>query len=538
MIEPHSICEVFDEACQKYSDLPAFTCMGKTLSFADVNRLSLQFASYLQHCSHLQPGDRIAIQMPNILQYPIALFGALKAGLIVVNTNPLYTEREIEHQLIDSGAKALVVLANTAEAASHVVEKTQVESVIITEAADLHDSPKRHLINFAAKYVKKMVPKLKFKNQIGFRQALKLGAKQSYDKVDVKPTDLAVLQYTGGTTGRAKAAMLSHRNLVANKEQVSQHMDDIMKEGEEVFVAPLPLYHIYAFNFHCLSLFSRGARNILIPNPRDIPGFVAALKNEQITGFVGLDTLFKALCHNEDFKRLDFSQLRTTSSGGMALTSDTGKLWTKVTGCVVNEGYGLTETSPVVCASHADDIRSGTVGLPVPDTEVKTVDDEGNTTDVGVPGELCIRGPQVMEGYWQRPEETAKVMTEDGWFLTGDIATIDEEGFIRIVDRKKDMIVVSGFNVYPNEVEDIVVSHPKVLEAAVVGVPDEKSGEAIKLFVVASDPSVTADEIIEHCRESLTAYKVPRKIEFCNELPKSNVGKVLRKELRNQENQQ
>ncbi|WP_317929236.1 AMP-binding protein [Halioxenophilus sp. WMMB6] len=532
MSEPTTLCELFDLACSEFGQMPAFTCMGQTLSYDDIHHLSLEFASYLQHHTSLKPGDRIAVQMPNLLQYPVVVFGALKAGLVVVNTNPLYTEREIEHQLNDAGAKAIVLLANIGAAADHILANTSIELAIVTEVADLHPPLKSQLINFAAKYLKRLVPKLHFPKQITLKQALKLGAKQALHPVAVKPEHIAVLQYTGGTTGVAKGAMLSHRNLASNRAQIVEHLADVMIWGEEVYVAPLPLYHIYAFNFHCLSLFSRGARNILIPNPRDIPAFVKALKHESITGFVGLDTLFKSLCHNDAFCQLDFSRLRTTSSGGMALTRDTAELWHKVTGCMANEGYGLTETSPVVSANLARDIRPGTVGLPLPHTEIKTIDDQGSPTAVGEPGELCVRGPQVMEGYWQRPDETAKVLQPDGWFHTGDIATIDAEGYIRIVDRKKDMIVVSGFNVYPNEVEEVVVSHPKVREAAVIGVPDEKSGEAVKVYVVAKDSSLTKKELIAYCREQLTAYKIPRIVEFCTELPKSNVGKVLRKELR------
>ena len=534
MTQAVTLSDFFDESCSKYSQLPAFTCMGQTLTFAEVHQYATQFASYLQNHTSLEAGDRIAIQMPNLLQYPIAVYGALKAGLVVVNTNPLYTDREIKHQLNDSGAKALLVLANIAKEASEVIKDTPVETVIVTEVADLHPFIKRHLINFVVKRVKKMVPKVDFDQPVAFTEAMSLGAQSSLKPVTAKPEDVAILQYTGGTTGVAKGAMLSHRNLMANQRQMVAHLEECMVEGKEIYVAPLPLYHIYAFNFHCVSLFGRGARNILIPNPRDLPALVGAIKNEPITGFVGLDTLFKALCNNDAFAQLDFSKLRTTSSGGMALTSDTAELWKSVTGVVPNEGYGLTETSPVVSANRADDIQPGTVGVPLPGTEVKTVDENGKTTAVGEPGELLVRGPQVMEGYWQRPDETAKAIDQEGWFATGDIATIDKAGYIRIVDRKKDMILVSGFNVYPAEVEDVVVSHPKVLEAAVIGILDAKSGEAVKVFVVKKDESLTDKEIIEYARDNLTAYKVPKKVEFCEDLPKSNVGKVLRKELRSQ----
>jgi len=535
MTEPANLCELFDQVCKEFDNQNAFTCLGHSLTFKQIHAYATDFASFLQNHTSLQPGDRIAIQMPNLLQYPIAVYGALKAGLTVVNTNPLYTDREIKHQMRDSGAKALLVLANVAKEASEVIRDTPVETVIVTEIADLHPFLKKTVINFAVKYIKNMIPELNFDNPVSFTDALKLGAGSPLKPVAVAAEDVAILQYTGGTTGVAKGAMLSHRNLMANRSQIVEHLHDAMVVGNEIYVAPLPLYHIYAFNFHCISLFSRGARNILIPNPRDIPSLIKAIKGEPFTGFVGLDTLFRALCNNEDFKRIDFSHLRTTSSGGMALNRDTAELWHSVTGVTPNEGYGLTETSPVVSGSYCKDIHSGTVGLPLPRTEVKTVDESGQETPRGEPGELLVRGPQVMEGYWQRPEDTAKSISADGWLATGDIATIDDEGYIRIVDRKKDMILVSGFNVYPAEVEDVIVSHPKVQEAAVIGVPDAKSGEAVKVFVVAKDNSLTEQELIKYARENLTAYKVPRKVEFCKDLPKSNVGKVLRKELRKSE---
>ncbi|BFM07484.1 AMP-binding protein [Halioxenophilus aromaticivorans] len=534
MAKAVNLCDLFDQTCKKYSQLPAFTCMGQTLTFAEVDTYTTQFASYLQNHTNLKPGDRIAIQMPNLLQYPIAVYGALKAGLIVVNTNPLYTDREIKHQLNDSGAKALLVLANIAKEANEVVKDTPVETVIVTEVADLHPFLKRHLLNFVVKRIKKMVPEVNFENRVSFTDALKLGAASTFKPGVTNPEDIAILQYTGGTTGVAKGAMLSHRNLIANRGQIVDHLEEVMKEGEEIYIAPLPLYHIYAFNFHCVSLFSRGSLNILIPNPRDLPALLGAIKKVRFTGFVGLDTLFKALCNNEQFKSLDFSALRTTSSGGMALTRDTAELWQKITGVTPNEGYGLTETSPVVSANYANAIKPGTVGVALPHTEVKTVDENGQATAIDEPGELLVRGPQVMEGYWQRPEETAKNIDAEGWFATGDIATIDEAGYIRIVDRKKDMILVSGFNVYPAEVEDVIVSHPKVLEAAVIGVPDARSGEAVKVFVVKKDATLTDKDVISYARDNLTAYKVPKKVEFCEDLPKSNVGKVLRKELRSQ----
>ncbi|GLS27510.1 AMP-binding protein [Marinibactrum halimedae] len=527
-----SVVDVFNETNQKYQNNPAFTCMGRTLSFKDIDALSAKFASYLQNHTSLEPGDRIAVQLPNLLQYPVVVFGAMRAGMTIVNTNPLYTPRELEHQLKDSGAKALVVLSNIATAAAEVISKTPVKHVIVTNIADLHTPVKRLLINSVVKYVKKMVPEFSFPNQIAFTKAIKLGEQKAYQPVTVNHEDIAVLQYTGGTTGVAKGAMLLHSNLVANMEQVREHLGDAFREAEELYVCPLPLYHIYAFTIHCMCLYSRGNESLLIPNPRDIPAFVKELKGKSITGFVGLNTLFNALCHNEDFKQLDFSSLRTTSSGGMALTNEVATRWEKVAGIRPAEGYGLTETSPVVCANKPSEICPGSVGTPVPGTEIKTIDENGAETELGAPGELCVRGPQVMKGYWKRPEATAEVIDEQGWFKTGDVATIDEKHFVRIVDRKKDMIIVSGFNVYPNEVEDVISSHPKVLEAAAIGVPDAKSGEAVKVFVVKEEDSLTDKDVIDYCRERLTAYKVPRMIEFRDDLPKSNVGKVLRKELR------
>ncbi|WP_323843894.1 AMP-binding protein [Microbulbifer magnicolonia] len=530
-----SILDVFTNACAKFGDRPAFTCLGQTLSIADIDRLSARFASYLQNHTGLQPGDRIAVQLPNVLQYPVVVFGALRAGLVVVNTNPLYTHRELKHQLNDSGAKALVVLANIADTASAVVPETGVEKVIVSEIADLHSPVKRMLINSVAKYIKKMVPEFSFANQVNFRDAMSLGGKQPHQDVQRAPEDVAVLQYTGGTTGVAKGAMLTNRNLVANMEQVREALGDSMKEGEELYVAPLPLYHIYAFTIHCMCLFATGSHSLLIPNPRDIPAFVKTLKGVRFTGFAGLNTLFNGLMRNPEFAELDFSKLHTTASGGMALTRDTAKRWEEMTGCVVTEGYGMTETSPVVSFNPADAVQLGTVGVPVPATEVKVIDENGNDLPNNSPGELCVRGPQVMKGYWQRPEATAETVDSEGWLRTGDMAVIQDDGYIKIVDRKKDMIIVSGFNVYPNEIEDVISAHDKVAEAAAIGIPDEKSGEQVKLFVVKADPSLTVEEVVAYCRENMTAYKVPKQVEFRDDLPKTNVGKILRRELRDEE---
>ena len=531
-----SMVDVFDQAVNKYADRPAFSAVGATLTYRDLDTQSRNFAAWLQNKTDLKPGDRIAVQMPNVSQYPVVVFGAMRAGLIVVNTNPLYTTREMEHQFNDSGAKALVVLANMAHNAEKVLPHTGIEHVIVTEIADMHSPLKRTLMNAAVKHLKKMVPAFSLPQAHKLPAVLSAGAREKFSPVECKKDDIAVLQYTGGTTGVAKGAMLTHGNLVANLLQARPMMEDSVEEGTEVVIAPLPLYHIYSFTLNCGIMLEAGAHNVLIPNPRDIPGFVKELKNYRFTAFLGLNTLFVALCNNEEFKALDFSALKLTSSGGMALTSDTAKMWQRVTGCEISEGYGMTETSPVVTFNPNSAIQLGTIGLPIPGTEIKTIDDDGNETPLGEPGELCVKGPQVMRGYWQRPEDTQKSFTDDGFLQTGDIALIQEDGYIRIVDRKKDMIIVSGFNVYPNEIEDVVSGHPKVVECAAVGVPDDKSGEAVKVYLVAAAEGVTENELKEFCRERLTAYKVPKSFVFRDELPKTNVGKILRRELRDEAN--
>lgn len=534
-VKSSTIPDVFLQAFKQFRYRPAFTCLGKTLTYGEIDEYSAQFARFLQNHTSLKPGDRVAVQLANLLQYPVAMFGILRAGMILVNTNPLYTERELEHQLNDAGARMLVVMSNVAHTAAAVIKNTPVEYVVVTDIADLHGFPKGPLINFAARYIKKMVPPFSFSGQIAFNQALKLGRSGELKPVAVTPEDIAVLQYTGGTTGVAKGTMLTHSNIVANMRQVDDRIGGSNVPGHEIYVAPLPLYHVYAFTIHCMMLVFKGAHNILIPNPRDLDSLVKALKPYQITGFVGLTTLFNGLCHHEGFKTLDFSKLKITSSGGMALTTGVAQMWQEVTGCQISEGYGLTETSPVVAANPPEAIRAGTVGTAVVETEVKVVDESGQSRPAGEAGELLVRGPQVMKGYWQRPEETAAVLSPDGWFDTGDIAVISEDGYIKIVDRKKDMIIVSGFNVYPNEVEDEACKHPGIREAAAIGVPNEKSGEAVKLFVVRKDPSLTEEDVIAFCRTKLTGYKVPRLIEFRDDLPKSNVGKILRRELKDQE---
>lgn len=528
-----TLAEVFADSCKQFADKKAFSCMGQSLTYADLDRLSGQFAAYLQQCTALKPGDRIAVQLPNVLQYPVVIFGALRAGLVVVNTNPLYTAHEIKHQLNDSGAKALVVLANIAKNAASIIKETRVEQVIVTELADLHPFFKRTLINTVVKHVKKMVPSFSFPQQISFNKALACAA-LPWSPVLQSPDDVAVLQYTGGTTGVAKGAMLTHRNLVANMVQLNERMKDIFRPAQELYIAPLPLYHIYSFTIHCTSAVVLGNHSLLIPNPRDIPAFVKTLQGVPFTFFVGLNTLFNALMRNPDFCNMDFSHLRLTCSGGMALTAETTKHWLELTKAPISEGYGLTETSPVVSNNPVDNAQMGTVGLPLPDTECKVIDDDNVTLPIGEAGELCVRGPQVMKGYWQRPEATAEVLDAAGWFKTGDIAIIQADGFIKIVDRKKDMINVSGFKVFPNEVEDVLSSHPDVIEAAVVGVPDGDGSEIVKAFIVSANDSLTVEELRKFAKQSLTAYKVPHQIEFRKELPKTNVGKILRRELRDQ----
>ncbi|UDM05985.1 AMP-binding protein [Halomonas sp. NyZ770] len=530
-----SVTDVFHSAVKRFAQKPAFTCMGKTLSFADLDRLSADFAAWLQHETDLEPGDRIAIQLPNVLQFPVAVFGALRAGLVVVNTNPLYTEREMAHQFKDSNAKAILILANMADKLEKVLDKTDIKHVLVTQLGDLHDVPKRWLINAVVKHVKKMVPAYSLPSAVGFRDALKKGASLTHRPVDRTQEDLASLQYTGGTTGMPKGAMLTHRNLVANMLQARSAIGEHLTDGEELVIAPLPVYHIYTFTVNCLFLMETGNHSLLITNPRDLPAFVKELKGLPFTGFIGLNTLFNALCNRDDFRQLDFSKLKLTISGGMALTKAAAQRWEETTGCPIAEGYGLTETSPIVSFNPNDAIQLGTIGKPVAGTAVKVVDSEGNDVPFGEPGELCVQGPQVMKGYWQREDETRNSIDEQGWFHTGDIAILQDDGYIKIVDRKKDMILVSGFNVYPNEVEDVVAAHPDVLEVAAVGVADENAGEAIKLFVVSKNSQLDAETLRAWCKKELTAYKVPKYVEFRDELPKTNVGKVLRRQLRDQE---
>ncbi|MGH8354627.1 MAG: long-chain-fatty-acid--CoA ligase FadD1 [Pseudomonas sp.] len=531
-----NIQAVLKQSCQRFADKPAFSNLGKTLSYGELYRLSGAFAAYLQQHTDLQPGDRIAVQLPNVLQYPVVVFGAMRAGLVVVNTNPLYTAREMEHQFNDSGAKALVCLANMAHLAEAVLPKTGIKHVVVTEVGDLLPPLKRLLVNGVLKYVKKMVPAYHLPHAVMLNQALARGRGQPVKDASPASGEVAVLQYTGGTTGVAKGAMLTHRNLIANMLQAKGLMGVNLDEGCEILITPLPLYHIYAFTFHCMAMMLIGNHNILITNPRDLPAMVKELAQWKFTGFVGLNTLFVALCNNEDFRKLDFSALKLTLSGGMALQLAAAERWKAVTGCPICEGYGMTETSPVVSVNPLSSIQIGTIGIPLPSTLCKVIDDEGQDLPIGAVGELCVQGPQVMKGYWQRQEATDEILDQDGWLKTGDIAVIQDDGYMRIVDRKKDMILVSGFNVYPNELEDVLVGLPGVLQCAAIGIPDEKSGEAIKLFVVAK-PGVTLgkDQVMEHMRANVTGYKVPKAVEFRDALPTTNVGKILRRELRDEE---
>ncbi len=528
-----SIVAVLSSACERFNDRPAFANMGKVLKYSDIDRLSIQFANYLLHELKLKKGDRVALMMPNILQYPVAIFGVLRAGLTVVNTNPMYTGRELKHQLKDSGARAIVVMEMFAHTVAEIVAETQVEQVITTGLGDLLGFPKGPLTNFVLKHVKKIIPDYRIPGAIGYNQALALGARHQLPKIDIRPEDIAFLQYTGGTTGVAKGAMLTHRNLVANMQQSSAWIGTNAQPGQEIIITALPLYHIFALLSNCLVFMKFGGLNYLITNPRDMKGFVAELKKSRFTAITGVNTLFNGLLNTPGFSDIDFSTLTLTLGGGMAVQRAVAERWKKVTGVTLVEAYGLTETSPACCMNPLDlaDYNSA-IGLPIPSTDCCVKDEQGRILAQGEIGELCARGPQVMLGYWQLPEETAKVIDADGWLHTGDMAKMDANGFFYIVDRKKDMILVSGFNVYPNEIEDVIATMPEVLEVAAVGIPDEKSGEAVKVVIVKKDQALTADKVKAFCRENLTGYKLPKIIEFRTELPKSNVGKILRRELR------
>ncbi|MGN6740274.1 AMP-binding protein [Dyella sp.] len=530
-----SVVAVLEEAFERFKDRPAFASFGKKLSYGEIDAMSARFAGYLAGELKLVKGDRIAIMMPNVLQYPVALFGALRAGLVVVNTNPLYTARELKHQLEDSGAKAIVVLDNFAATVQQVVAETHVQHIVTTGVGDLLGGLKGMLVNTVAKHVKKMVPAFHLPQAVRFADALDRGARHALPKVMLGHQDLAFLQYTGGTTGVAKGAMLSHGNMVANMLQAGVWIGQNAKSGEEVIITALPLYHIFSLTANCFVFTRLGGLSWLITNPRDMPGFVKELAKSNFTAMTGVNTLFNGLLNTPGFAELDFSRLHLSLGGGMAVQRAVADRWKKVTGCTLAEAYGLTETAPAVCINPLDlKEYNGSIGLPIPSTDVAIWSEENQPLQLGEVGELMVRGPQVMQGYWQRPDETAKVLTTDGWLHTGDIARMDPNGYVYIVDRKKDMILVSGFNVYPNEVEDIVMQHPGVSEVAAVGVPDEHSGEVVKIFVVRKNPALTEEELKEFCRENLTGYKRPKFIEFRSDLPKTNVGKILRRELRDE----
>lgn len=531
-----SLVDMFEVAIKRHPDIPAYINMGKVLTFRKLEERSRSFAAYLQNELRLEKGDRIALMMPNLLQYPIALFGALRAGLTVVNVNPLYTPRELEHQLNDSGAKAIVIVSNFAATLEKIVFNTDVKHVILTRMGDQLSFGKRTLVNFVVKYIKKLVPKYKLPHAVSFREALSIGKQRQYVKPIIESQDLAFLQYTGGTTGVAKGAMLSHANMIANVLQAKWVAEPLLqKSRERVAVIPLPLYHIFALSANALLFIELGITGLLITNPRDIPSFVKELRKYRFVALTGVNTLFNALLNNEHFKDLDFSALRLSVGGGAAVQGAVAKRWFETTGCHIIEGYGMTECSPLIAASRYDFTEhTGSIGIPMPNTDIRIVDDAGNDVPMGERGELWVKGPQVMQGYWNRAEDTAEVLNE-GWMATGDIVVMGDDLNLRIVDRKKDMILVSGFNVYPNEIEEIVAHNPKVNEVVAIGVPHPISGETIKIFVTKKDESLTREELRNYCRQYLTGYKIPKDIEFRDELPKTNVGKILRRVLRDEE---
>lgn len=534
--EYNSLVEVLEESFKKYESLESFYCMGKCFTYGELDLLSRKFAAYLQHDLGLKKGDRVALMMPNILQYPIALFGILRAGLTAVNVNPLYTARELEHQLNDAECETIIIFENSCKTLQEVVKNTPVKNILVTGIGDLLGFPKSMIVNFVIKHVKKMIPAYSLPNAKDFKTVLFDSSAENYVRPDMTLEDIGFLQYTGGTTGVSKGAILTHGNIVANIVQARAWIRKYLKEGEECIITPLPLYHIFSLTANCMIFATMGAKNILITNPRDMPGFIKELKKHKFTAFTGVNTLFNGLLNNPEFKDVDFSYLKLTLGGGMAVQRSVAERWKEVTGVPLIEAYGLTETSPAACINPMDlKAYNGKIGVPISSTDMVILDDDGNELPTGEAGEIAIKGPQVMKGYWKRPEETDKVMTKNGYFKTGDIGFMDEKGYFQIVDRKKDMILVSGFNVYPNEVEEVVVSHPKVFEAAAIGVPDECSGEIVKIFVVKKEADLTEEELKAYCREHLTGYKVPKLYEFRDELPKTNVGKILRKDLRNEE---
>jgi len=530
-----SVRELIEHSFSRFPDNSAYTSMGRTLSYADLNHLSMQFACYLQQTIGLTRGERVAIMLPNVLQYPVTLCGIFRAGLVAVNVNPLYTARELKHQLKDSGARCIVILENFAHVLEEVIADTEIDYVVTTGVGDLLGWPKSALTNFVLRHVKKQVPAYHLAKSVSFKGALRAGAKKSLQSVDIGFADIAFLQYTGGTTGVSKGAMLSHRNMVYNVQQTTVWQGDAYKGVEPIVaITALPLYHIFSLQGNCLTVMAQGGQNILIANPRDFEGFAKEIASHKFSLFTGVNTMFSALMNTPGFEDIDFSDLRVCIGGGTAVQPAVAKDWKKATGTTILQGYGLTETSPAAIVCRIDSEFSGTIGLPIPSTEVMITGDDGNELPTGQIGEICIKGPQVMEGYWQRPAETAEVMFPGGWLRTGDIGRMDDEGYFYIEDRKKDMILVSGFNVYPNEIENVIVELDGVLEAAAIGIPDERSGEVVKVFVVRKNENLSEQDIIDHCRENLTGYKRPKLIEFRDELPKTNIGKILRRALRDE----
>ncbi|MAV30413.1 MAG: long-chain-fatty-acid--CoA ligase [Cycloclasticus sp.] len=528
-----SVVEIFEQSVKEFANRPAFSNLGTSLTYSQFNEATKAVAAYLQKTLNLKKGDRIAIMMPNLLQNPVSIFGSLRAGLTVVNTNPLYTARELRHQLIDSGATTIIVLENYAQTVQEIVADTDVKHIIITKMGDMLNFPKSLLINLAVKYIKKIVPAFSLPGAISFQTVVSEGSKQDLGPVHLTHNDLAFIQYTGGTTGLAKGAMLSHKNMVANMLQASEWIKNDIKPGQETIITALPLYHIFSLTANCMVFIEAGGHNVLITNPRDFKGFVKELSKTSFTVITGVNTLFNALINTKGFHDIDFSNLKITLGGGMSVQAAVAAQWQQITGCALVEAFGLTETSPAVCINPLN-IKNynGSIGLPIPSTYCKLIDSEGNDIINNEAGELCVKGPQVMQGYWKRPEETACALSKDGWLKTGDMAKMDGHGFFYIVDRLKEMILVSGFNVFPNEIENVIVDHPGVLECGVIGIPDEQRGEAIKAFVVKKDISLTEAELIAHCKKNLTPYKIPSSITFIQSLPKTNIGKVLRRALK------
>lgn len=532
--EYSSVADIFDKSVAQYSSLPAFSNFGKVITYEELNTFTSQIAAYLKNDLGLEKGARVAVMMPNLLQNPVAIFGILRAGLVVVNTNPLYTSRELKHQLNDSGAEAIIIVENFCHVLAEIIHETPIKHVVTTKMGDMLDFPKSTIINLVVKHIKKMVPAYKLPGSITFKKALKLGSQHRFETVPTNHYDIAFLQYTGGTTGISKGAVLTNKNMVANLQQASAWIANVIdKADSKIIITALPLYHIFSLTANCLTFMKQGWMNYLITNPRDMKNFVKELKGTSFSAITGVNTLFNGLLHNPEFKNVDFSHLLLSLGGGMAVQRAVAEKWKQVTGTPLIEAYGLTETSPAACINPLNQKEfNGKIGLPISSTEVSIQDEEWRELDLGETGEICIRGPQVMQGYWKRPKETANVLSADGWLHTGDIGFIDDNGYVQIVDRKKDMILVSGFNVYPNEVESVIIEHPGVLEVGVIGMPDEKSGEVVAAVVVKSDPALTVEELKNFCHESLTNYKCPKHIFFADELPKTNVGKVLRRELR------